>query len=63
MPYNKKTAYENKLKFLRAQMKCGFPNIEKAAKKSYEQLIAAKKRDEAMARIVAKNNTKQEKKK
>ena len=55
--YNKVTARNNQIKFLEAQMCCGFANIEKAARKSYENImkaIAEEERINAIAERVAK---------
>ena len=41
--YNKKTAWENQKQFLKTQMSCGFPNIERAAKENYERMIKAER--------------------
>lgn len=41
--YNKKTAWENQKEFLKTQMSCGFPNIERVTKENYERMIKAEK--------------------
>ena len=52
--YNRETARKNQLKFLEAQMRCGFANIERAARKSYENLKRAIAEEERINAIVAR---------
>ena len=53
--YNKRTAWENQIAFLRAQMNCGSPNIERVAKNQLYKMIEAEQAAKALeARLKAK---------
>lgn len=61
MPYNKKTAIENQKAFLRSQMKCGLPAIEKRAKETLKAIEDREKAQKEMDRKVKAFNQQWEK--
>ena len=56
MPYNQKTAIENQKSFLKSQMNCGYPNIEKTAKATYKAIVEKEKAQKQLDRRVKKFN-------
>ena len=67
MPYNKSTALKNQKDFLRSQAHCGYPNIEREAKKTLAEIERREKEqaefDQRIKVFNAKCNAKREEEK